>query len=513
MQFTEAQDKVAKISNDLERSVAEMLLNMGFEYFDSNSIIENSNSQRVGEIDLLFGFEDYLLIVEVSKDKHTSAKKIAFFTKWAERANLELVRKKYDLRPRKVIRIYFDLGTSTPENPSAETLRITQKGSMNKIAYLDDYGYFMSYLKKIGSWSKNDFLDWLEFLDEDTTKTIDAIQFYIGDVPAFCFVERVDNLLKTCYVSRRKTKDLGYQRALKQTRVVQISQNIKKGASLSFPNSILISVPHLTNGIALPEDCPKVVKIHFPTSYNKCRIIDGQHRLFGFSAVSTELRKMHSLPVIALQDYNRKKEIKTFVDINSKQQRIDSNLILLLKADLDWEQGTKEFKEKIAVGVAEQLNSSYFKNRIYFGMADEYKGSKITLSTLVTAMVNNNQVLEDVKKTHSKIAEVFKLIQQVIPKYSFNDGAYFSQNQGIRVLFRLLYLIQRNYSSNTVQVSKEEFFGDLGTIFDDDLIANLREDYGLGGVNASVKRIIEKVQERYPDKYGDIKTSLTLLRK
>ena len=46
----------------------------------------------------------------------------------------------------------------TPENPSAESTRITQDGTGNKLAYLDGYAYFLNNLKKIGPWSKNDFL-------------------------------------------------------------------------------------------------------------------------------------------------------------------------------------------------------------------------------------------------------------------------------------------------------------------------------------------------------------------
>ncbi len=83
---------------------------------------------------------------------------------------------------------------------------------MNKIAYVDDYAYFMGCLTKMGPWSKNDFLDWLEFLDEPRTKTVQAIQYYIGDVPAFCFVERVDKLLNTIYDSNSSNNDLGYHR-------------------------------------------------------------------------------------------------------------------------------------------------------------------------------------------------------------------------------------------------------------------------------------------------------------
>lgn len=514
MQFIEAQEKIKNIENDAERDVAELLLNMGFTFIDSNSIIKNSSNQLVGEIDILFSFEDYLIIVEVSKNNSAgNAKKITFFTKWSDRSNQTLLRNHHNLRPRKILKVYFDLATKTPENPSAESTRLTLDGTGNKIAFLDDYAYFLDSLKKIGPWSKNDFLDWIDFEDEPRTKSVDAIQYYIGDTPAFCFVEKVQNLLTSCYVSRRRTNDMGYQRALKKTRVTGISQNIQKGEGLSFPNSILISVPNLTDTIAEPEECPKVVTIHFPLSYNTCRIIDGQHRLLGFSAVSSETREMYSLPVIALQDYDRKKEIKTFVDINSKQQKIDVNLILLLKADLEWKEDTKEQKEKIAVGVSQELDNSFLKNRVYFGRADESKGNKITLSTLVSSFVSNNHTKETVAKTYKKIKEIFKLIQENIPKYAFQEGGYFGGNQGIRVLCRLLYLYQRNIDAGRIIISKEDFIKNLGKIMDEDTIATLDDLYGEGGANSASTLLVEKLQSKFPSKYGDMVTNLNNLKK
>lgn len=57
MQFTEAQEKIKTIVNEAEKDVAELLLNMGFTFIDSNSIILNDLEQEVGEIDLLFSFE------------------------------------------------------------------------------------------------------------------------------------------------------------------------------------------------------------------------------------------------------------------------------------------------------------------------------------------------------------------------------------------------------------------------------------------------------------------------
>jgi len=512
MDFTKAQDQIAKIPNDGERRVGNLLLNMGFAMVDSNVTVLNSQSRRIGEIDLIFEFEDTLFLVEASTDKHSgSSKKLAFFSKWADPSNLAALKKQCSLGSQKIIRIYVDLQHTTPDSGSVEVENVTAPGKMNRVCYADDFEYFASYAKKIGRWSKNDFLDFVGHSARENIVKIDAIQYYIGDLAVFCFVERVDNLLRTCYISRRRTGDLGYQRTLKGNRVANISNNIEKGIGLSFPNSILINAPKLIDELKPPESCPAIVKINFPANYNTCRIIDGQHRLLGFAATMQNIQKEYYLPVIALQSINMEKEIETFIDINSKQQRMDSNLILLLKADLNWEKGSRGYNEKIAVRVAKRLSKTFFKNRIFFGYSDELKGNKITLTTLVTGMRNNEQIEDTVEKTLKKLSDLFKLMQLFLPGHSFAAGGYFGHNRGISVLFRLLRLLKRNFAAKTIHVSKEDFFKDLGEIFNSEFINSLDDYYGEGGSNAAATQIVERLQARYPKKYKDMQPNLTRL--
>ena len=512
MNYTKAQDQIAKIPNDGERRVGDLLLNMGFTLIDSNVTVLNSQSRRIGEIDLIFEFEDTLFLVEASTDKHSgSSKKLAFFSKWANPSNLAALKKQCSLGSQKIIRVYFDLQHKTPDSGSVEIENVTTSGKMNRICYADDFDYFSNYVKKIGTWSKNDFLDFVGHSERENLVKIDAIQYYIEDLAVFCFVERVDNLLRTCYISRRRTGDLGYQRTLKGNRIINISNNIKNGIGLSFPNSILINTPKLIDEPIPPESCPAIIKVNFPTNYSTCRIIDGQHRLLGFAATPQKIQKEYYLPVIALQNIALEKEIETFIDINSKQQRMDGNLILLLKADLNWKIGSKEYNEKIAVQVAKKLSKTFFKNRIFFGYSDELKGNKITLTTLVTSMRKNEQIEETVEKTLKKLSDLFILIQHFLPAHAFVEKTYFGHNRGISVLFRLLRLLKRNYATKTISVSKEDFFKDLGKIFNSKLIDSLDDYYGEGGSTAAATRIVELLQTRYPKKYKNMKPKLNRL--
>ena len=267
----------------------------------------------------------------------------------------------------------------------------------------------------------------------------------------------------------------------------------------------------MTDNIIPVESCPAIVKINFPTNYSTCRIIDGQHRLLGFAATPSTIQKSYYLPVIAFQDINLEKEIETFIDINSKQQRMDGNLILLLKSDLNWPKDSKGYNEKNAVQVSKKLNRTFFKNRIFFGYSDETKGTKITLTTLVSSMRNNEQIEETPEKTFRKLSDVLKLMQEFLMAHSFVEGTYFGHNRGISVLFRLLRLLKRNFMANTISVSKEEFVKDLGKIFNSKLIVSLDNYYGEGGSNAAAERIVSELQAVYPKKYKDMKSNLNQL--
>lgn len=283
---------------------------------------------------------------------------------------------------------------------------------------------------------------------------------------------------------------------------------------MPFPNSILINVPKLIDSPANPSECPKPVTIQLPQGYSLCRIIDGQHRLLGFSKLPLEIQKSYFLPVIALQNYDRKEEIRTFIDINSKQQRIDRNLILYLISGFEWnlQLNPKEHKLKIAVDVVSRLNEKIFKDRIFFGRSDEPHLGKITLSTIVSAMIKNDQVKDSSDLTFETLSEIFAYVGKYLHNYSFRPNAYFGQNKGIRVLFRLIRLIQRNISSKKINVTMEEFVRDLSEVLNEKMIKQLESYYGEAGVNLAVNEIIEPMKEKYVSKYKNMKTDLKSLR-
>jgi hypothetical protein len=235
--------------------------------------------------------------------------------------------------------------------------------------------------------------------------------------------------------------------------------------------------------------------------------------LLGFSKLPEEVQKEYCLPVIVLQNYGKRQEVKTFVEINSKQQRIDRNLIYLLKEGFEWQEGTREFKEKIVVQVARELNQTYFKDRIFFGTADEQKSQKITLSALVSSLIQNNIVRNTVEATIKDVVSIISNAQLHMHEHILGKSAYFATNQGINVLFKLIYLLRRNVSAGTVKVSEEDFFKDLVTIFDVNAMKDLKQFYGLGGSAIAAKHLLLELMKSNLGRYGALVVDLRELPK
>ena len=104
-------------------------------------------------------------------------------------------------------------------------------------------------------------------------------------------------------------------------------------------------------------------------------------------------------------------------------------------------------------------------------------------------------------------------MQENIPKYAFQEGGYFGENQGIRVLFRLLYLYQRNLDVKRISISKIDFIKNLGKIMNKYTITELDDLYGEGGANSASTLLIEKLQRKFPTKYKEMVTNLNNLKK
>ena len=154
----DALNRIAKIPNKEERDVATLLHDMGLDFVCSNKEVRDCPEQAIGEVDLIFGSGDIMIIIEVGAGRHKiSRKKENFFSKWKDESNVKALKMYCGLQYQKTAWVYFDLRPK-PENPGlADTKIMAETGSMDKIYYKDDYDDFIDRVKG-KNWHKNDFL-------------------------------------------------------------------------------------------------------------------------------------------------------------------------------------------------------------------------------------------------------------------------------------------------------------------------------------------------------------------
>ena len=76
------------------------------------------------------------------------------------------------------------------------------------------------------------------------------------------------------------------------------------------------------------------VKEGITEDYNTAWVIDGQHRLYGYS--KSKWKSKHTIPVVAFENLPVEEQTKMFIDINHKQKSVSRNLLTTIKADINW---------------------------------------------------------------------------------------------------------------------------------------------------------------------------------
>lgn len=130
-------------------------------------------------------------------------------------------------------------------------------------------------------------------------------------------------LAKCCYVTSREEDPVaGFQRVLDKKRAQEIADYMDQGFG-TIPSSIVLS--------AQPEaeltDNTKNKTLEFTYHPKSFLVLDGQHRVFGFSLAKTNLR----IPVVIYNKLSRQEESKLFIDINTKQRPVPNELLLDIK--------------------------------------------------------------------------------------------------------------------------------------------------------------------------------------
>jgi DGQHR domain-containing protein len=159
-----------------------------------------------------------------------------------------------------------------------------------------------------------------------------------------------DVLARTCFVTtREENPQQGFQRVLDRDRAEQIANYIDSGFG-SIPSSIVLS--------AQPEAQLNIIgrgkTLEFQDSQKAFLVLDGQHRVYGFSLAETALR----VPVVIYNGLTRQDETRLFIDINTKQRPVPNELLLDIKKLAEYESDTEHLLAELFDLFNDQANSA-----------------------------------------------------------------------------------------------------------------------------------------------------------
>ena len=212
-----------------------------------------------------------------------------------------------------------------------------------KIITENELQYFETFVRHMGPAGKYQILG--EFLKGQKIPgladvKLPAIRGKIGGERYYSFVTTPRHLLKIAFINHQALNHPdgrpAYQRMISSARIRDIGSFIEKGGF--FPTNILVNFSDALRFdlIQKEENGDPSVKfgwVTLPSRYRTAWIIDGQHRLYGFSGLDDKFLDQ-SLFVLAFEKMAVQKEADLFITINHKQKRVPRSLLVSLLADI-----------------------------------------------------------------------------------------------------------------------------------------------------------------------------------
>lgn len=388
-----------RFDEQFEDKIWMLLSSMGFTDMNSDRNFEMSydyqNPHFTQQIDVFAADEETILIVECK-----SAEKIkeGNFKKMIEALHGQMdglrkeALKKYPGR-----KVKFIWATQNFIMNKADLSKLKEWG----IIHFSDsaINYYIELIKHLGSSAKYQLLGNLFANTEirNMEERIPAIQGKMGDHTYYSFSIEPERLLKIGYVLHRNEANKNmmptYQRIIKKNRLQQVRKFINDGGY--FPNSLILSID--TNGRGLRFDqvsakfensIAKLGVLYLPKKYRSAYIIDGQHRLYGYS--DSKYMSNNSIPVVAFVDLAREEQIKLFMDINENQKAVPKTLRVTLNADMLWESSSyneqrQALRSKIAQMLGEEETSPLL-SRVVVGEDENSTTKCITVEAIQAAL-------------------------------------------------------------------------------------------------------------------------------
>ena len=285
-----------------------------------------------------------------------------------------------------------------------------------KITYFDYdtvqyYGALVEHLGKAGRYQllgnlfQNTKIQGLE-------NRVPAIKGKMGGLTYYAFLIEPEKLLKMAYVlHRNKANHLlmpTYQRLIKKERLKAIRTFVNNGGY--FPNSLIVSIDTSGDNLRFDQNSQnfeavsKTGVLYLPQKYHSIYVIDGQHRLYGYS--ESEYASTNVIPVVAFENLASERQVEMFMEINENQKSVSKSLRNTLNIDLLWaSKDAKKRKEALMLKVAEALGEdprSPWYGRILTGEDSKTSMRCITTDYIKDAL-KNSAFLNEYEKSIVKV--------------------------------------------------------------------------------------------------------------
>jgi DGQHR domain-containing protein len=502
-------------------------------------------SQGKKQIDV-FACDDETALVVECKSKETRGKrsltKDIHETICLQKHLRQSIFSLYETKPRpKVIWLYItnNIIWSEPDVDRAVSGNVL-------IMTENELQYFETFIQHMGPAGKHQLI--AEFLKGQKIPglsdiKIPAIRGKIAGETFYNFVVTPRKLLKIAFINHNALNHPdgrpAYQRMISSNRIKEIGNYIKEGGY--FPTNILVNFtePPRFDFISNKENTDPNIKfgwLYLPNRYRSAWIIDGQHRLYGYSHLDDDYLDQ-SLFVLAFEKMETYKEADLFVTINHKQKTVPKSLLVSLMADLRLDsEDPKTRTTALAAAIIRSLNSDktspFFRRFALPGippesaqnltMAEAVKG--LTRSTLINKVVHNKFIpgpLSDqtdektIERAKKIINGYFDKLREANPqRWEKGREAYISVNPGVRAHFMLMndivgYLSYQK-SIDFIELDEQHFINYLtemaapvyefvATAKDEQVIHSFSRKFGEGGVKEYFYRLCELVSAKYPD--------------
>lgn len=423
------------------------------------------------------------------------------------------------------------------EKAAAANIRVITENEMQ---------YFDSFIRHMGPGGRFQFL--AEFLHGQdipglTNIKVPATRGSLGKHRFYSFVTTPRHLLKIGFVNHLALNHPGgrpaYQRMITPSRIKEIGRFIRAGGF--FPTNLLINFTEQCRFDLLPnrENADPKTKfgwLYLPNKYKSAWIIDGQHRLYGYSYLDEKLWDQN-VAVIAFERMDTKDEADLFVTINHKQKSVPRSVIVSLQADLKW--GSDDPKERLDAlcsrlvktmnsdptsplfqrfqlqGIVAKENQSLTMPEVVNGLSRSgLLGRQMHKGVLSSGPLSGSTDDETNDRARRFLNGYFALIREAnIRRWDLARDAYISTNPGIRAHLLLIgdvfKYLQAKGDLEPQLLSEDEALKHVRSVIEPvlEFIAHASEEdigdsfsrkFGEGGVREYADRLSELVASKHP---------------